>query len=186
MRPRLFHFSSDANIAEFVPRPVRVPARRAPADAWLNGPLVWAIDDWHQPLYFFPRECPRILLWETDTTTAEDRTRHFANGQYRMLAYVEAQWLRAIEDAAIYRYALPAATFESLHDAGMWVSKSPVRAHSMKTVGDLPAALCGACVELRTVSSLTSLDHLWHSSLHVSGLRLRNAGKAPSSVKTSP
>jgi hypothetical protein len=41
---RLFHFSDDPAIAIFTPRPVRVPAQRAPGREWLNGTLVWAID----------------------------------------------------------------------------------------------------------------------------------------------
>ena len=36
-----------------------------------HGPLVWAIDKWHQPMYRFPRDCPRILLWPRVTTTAK-------------------------------------------------------------------------------------------------------------------
>jgi hypothetical protein len=42
---------------------------------WLNGPLVWAIDAWHQPMYLFPRDCPRILYWPLATTNAADRIR---------------------------------------------------------------------------------------------------------------
>ncbi|MGV3489112.1 MAG: DUF6886 family protein [Tuberibacillus sp.] len=26
-------------------------------------PLVWAIDEEHAPLYFFPRDCPRVAFW---------------------------------------------------------------------------------------------------------------------------
>jgi NADPH:quinone reductase-like Zn-dependent oxidoreductase len=42
---RLFHFSDDAGIECFVPRPVAVPSQRAAGMDWLNGPLVWAIDE---------------------------------------------------------------------------------------------------------------------------------------------
>ena len=59
-RNRLYHFSDDPSITRFVPRPVLVPATRPPGSDWLNGPLVWAIDEWHQPMYLFPRDCPRI------------------------------------------------------------------------------------------------------------------------------
>ncbi|HMG50328.1 MAG TPA: hypothetical protein VK597_07005, partial [Inquilinus sp.] len=60
---RLFHFSDDPAIERFEPRPVRVPSARPAGREWLNGPLVWAIDDAHQMLYLFPRDCPRILAW---------------------------------------------------------------------------------------------------------------------------
>jgi hypothetical protein len=72
----LYHFSHDPTIAEFVPRPVQVPSRRAPGMEWLNGPLVWAVDAWHAPTYFFPRDCPRILLWRTLASTPEHCLRH--------------------------------------------------------------------------------------------------------------
>lgn len=52
---RLFHFGERSDIEIFVPRPVTIPAKRAEGMDWLNGPLVWAIDDWHQPMYLFPR-----------------------------------------------------------------------------------------------------------------------------------
>src|SRR5580692_5650473 len=71
--PRLFHFSDDPAIAVFTPRPVRVPAERGPGREWLNGPLVWAIDEPRQPMYLFPRDCPRILLWLTPQTTEADK-----------------------------------------------------------------------------------------------------------------
>ena len=53
---RLFHFSEDAAITRFAPRPVAVPSARPREQEWLNGPLVWAIDEAHQPLYLFPRD----------------------------------------------------------------------------------------------------------------------------------
>ena len=65
---RLFHFSDDPAIARFEPRAVLVPSPRAPGREWLNGPLVWAIDEPHQPMYLFPRDCPRILLWPRPET----------------------------------------------------------------------------------------------------------------------
>ena len=42
---RLFHFSDDPDISEFVPRPVLIPSQRPAGREWLNGPLVWAIEE---------------------------------------------------------------------------------------------------------------------------------------------
>src|SRR5688572_27094477 len=112
MPPLLFHFSDDAAIERFVPRAVRTPAKRSPGREWLNGPLVWAIDDWHQPLYLFPRDCPRILLWRTPRTVAADAELYFGASTARMLAYVEAGWADAIAAATLYRYELPPKPFE--------------------------------------------------------------------------
>ena len=74
MKLRLFHFSELDSIDVFKPRSVRVPEPRPAGCEWLNGPLVWAIDEWHQPMYLFPRDCPRILLWRQTGTTEEDES----------------------------------------------------------------------------------------------------------------
>ena len=71
-RVRLFHFSDDPGITVFEPRPVLKPSARPEGRDWLNGPLVWAIDEPHQPMYLFPRDCPRILLWPRETSSAGD------------------------------------------------------------------------------------------------------------------
>jgi len=175
MPHRLFHFSDDDGIERFVPRPVRIPSPRPPGQEWLNGPLVWAIDEWHQPLYFFPRDCPRILIWRRSETTAEDLERYFGRSGARMLAYVETRWRERVETAHVHRYELPTGSFESLQDAGMWVSRTAVRPLAEGRLDRLPEALAAAGVELRTLPSLTPLKGLWETSLHASGLRLRNA-----------
>ncbi len=172
---RLFHFSDDPAITRFEPRPVRTPSRRAPGRDWLNGPLVWAIDAAHQPMYLFPRDCPRILLWPLATTCAEDRAAWWGQSRARMLAYVEQAWLAALGGARLYRYELPTEPFECLDDAGMWVSRQAVTPSAMTEVADLPAALADCDVELRAVDSLVPLRGVWSSSLHASGIRLRNA-----------
>ncbi|EJJ30524.1 hypothetical protein PMI11_01145 [Rhizobium sp. CF142] len=87
---RLFHFSDDPAIAVFEPRPVRVPSERLAGMEWLNGPLVWAIDDIHDFMYLFPRDCPRILIWATPETLDEDRR---LLGDWRGAAYIERGWL---------------------------------------------------------------------------------------------
>ncbi len=172
---RLFHFSEDPAISRFEPRPVRTPSRRAPGREWLNGPLVWAIDEAHQPMYLFPRDCPRVLLWPLATTRAEDRAAWWGQSQARMLAYVERGWLAALSGARLYRYELPAEPFECLDDAGMWVSRQAVTPSAVIEVADLPAALADRDVELRAVDSLVPLRGAWDTSLHASGIRLRNA-----------
>lgn len=171
----LFHFSDDPAIGCFTPRRVRVPPMRPPGSAWLNGPLVWAIDDWHQAMYLFPRDCPRILIWPTTGTTAQDRERYWGTGDMRMIAFVETGWVARLCAGTIHRYRLPAETFVSLQDAGMWVSRDGVLPIDMETIADMPAALRLQRVELRPVDTLLGLKALWRTSLHVSGIRLRNA-----------
>jgi len=171
---RLFHFGDRPDIKLFTPQPVRIAAARRPGEEWLNGPLVWAIDEGHEPLYLFPRECPRILLWPTPRTTQEDRRRWFGDGTARMIAFVEEAWLERVRTAHIHRYAMPASSFESLHDAGMWVSRVAVAPSGMETLNDLPGELAARDVELRTLQSLLPLKGLWQTTLHASGIRLRN------------
>ena len=175
MPPRLFHFSEDDGIELFTPRSVQVPSPRADGRDWLNGPLVWAIDDWHQPMYLFPRDCPRVLLWRKEGSTLQDVDEYFGDSAARILAYVETRWLQRIESAVIARYELPPDSFASLEDAGMWVSREPVRPIAVRTLSDLPARLHGQGVELRCLELLSPLKKVWNTSLHASGIRLRNA-----------
>jgi hypothetical protein len=169
----LYHFSEDPGIEVFVPRsPLKLPERPFGRD-WLNGPLVWAIDDAHAFLYLFPRDCPRILAFATPATTAGDREAFL--GKQRVVAFVETRWLERISATALWRYELPAESFEDLADAGMHVSRSPVRPIAVDLVMDLPARLLAEGVEVRDLPVLTPLRDLWNTSLHVSGIRLRNA-----------
>lgn len=170
---KLFHFSEQAGLIRFEPRPVRLPSVRGEGREWLNGPLVWTIDEDHQPLYLFPRECPRILIWALPTTTAEDRARWL--GDAAAVAFIEEAWWERFQAAAIWRYRLPEATFENLGDAGMWVSCTGVDALDAVHLTDLPGELAARKVSVRAVPALKPLRGLWDTSLHASGLRLRNA-----------
>jgi hypothetical protein len=176
---RLFHFSDDPGIRSFAPRPVATPSRRAPGREWLNGPLVWAIDEQHQPMYLFPRDCPRILLWPTEETTADDLAAWFGTRSSRMIAHVEWAWFERLSQTTLYRYELPREGFEPLDDAGMWVSRQETTPLGMEAISNLPAALGARGVELRVMPSLAPLRGVWSTSLHASGIRLRNAQDWP-------
>ena len=170
---RLYHFSDDPEIATFIPRPVRVPSQRVPGMEWLNGPLVWAIEEQFDFLYHFPRDCPRIVIWATERTTAKDKAQWL--GQHRAAAYIERGWLERCAASVLYRYDLPPAPFETLNDIGMWVSRVPVVPSACTQLTDLPDNFAPRDVELRVVESLVPLRGLWATSLHTSGIRLRNA-----------
>ena len=58
MTTRLFHFSDDPSIEEFVPRSVLVPSERPPGQDWLNGPLVWAVNELRQATCGRPASTP--------------------------------------------------------------------------------------------------------------------------------
>lgn len=166
---RLFHFSEEPDIEVFEPR--TMPQRPEVA-----VPLVWAIQDDHQHIYLFPRDCPRALLWPVDTTTEADRAAWFGRSSARVLAHVEYGWLDRIRATTLYRYELPSISFESLDDAGMWISRETVIPSRVDTIDDLPGALREAGVELRVMERLTPLAGVWdRTTLHWSGIRLRNA-----------
>ena len=163
----LYHFSEAPGIEVFAPHSV---GHRPEVE-----PLVWAIDEWHQPMYHFPRACPRILLWVLPTTSEADRERWFGASSARMLAHIEWDWLERMRSTRLYRYALPEESFESLNDAGMYVSRETVEPLAVESVGDLLEALRNADVELRLLERLTPLRDVWSTTLHASGIRLRNA-----------
>lgn len=172
---RLFHFSDHGDIGSFQPRPVRKPSLRAPGREWLNGPLVWAIEEAYQPMYLFPRDCPRILLWQTSTTTQADRAAWWGQSTSRIIACAEWRWLDRIRGERLYRYEFPLDGFQDLDDAGMWVSTKPTTPLGVQQIDDLLGALQACGVELRLMPSLTPLRNVWASSLHASGIRLGHA-----------
>lgn len=176
---RLFHFSDDTNIDVFMPRPVTVPVSRLHWQERLNEPLVWAIDDWHQAMYLFPRDCPRIFVWPTESTTPEYVTAYKKMTSCRMVAHIELGWLDRLSHTAVYRYELAPGGFEQLGDAGMWVSSAPTMPVNVERIDNMEKALSEAGVELRVLPSLKTLAPLWETSLHVSGIGLRHAKGGP-------
>jgi hypothetical protein len=165
----LFHFSEDASIELFRPH---VPQQRPDIE-----PLVWAIDPWHAPMYYVPRDCPRACFWPGAHTSADDRDRWFAGVRATMVITIECAWLARLRATSLYRYRMPGETFV-LNDetAGHWVSRQEVRPLAVEPVGDLLAALMEADVELRLTPSLVELwPAVVASTLCYSGTRLRNA-----------
>jgi hypothetical protein len=165
----LYHFSEDPAITLFEPH-------RAPTSI-RDEALVWAIDEWHAPMYYVPRDCPRACFWPGPRTTDDDRERWFGGVDARMVIAVESAWLERIRSTALYRYAMPEETFTPADaTAGHWVSRGPVRPLGVEPVGDLIAALAQAGVELRITPSLLDLwRRVIESTLEFSGTRLRNA-----------
>ncbi len=133
---RLFHFSEEPDIEVFEPRLMA-------ARPEITAPLVWGIEEAHQAMYLFPRDCPRILYWPLPTTTPEDLERYWGGREGTAVACIEWDWLERMHTTPVTRYHLPSDTFEDLHDAGMWVSRETVRPSLAEPVGDLVEALRG-------------------------------------------
>jgi hypothetical protein len=175
MPVNLFHFSDDPGIVVFEPRPLRVAVDRGPDRDWLNGPLVWATDQAHSLLYLFPRECPRVVIWSTSLTSPTDREAWFAGRSCRAIAYVEDDWVERIRSATIHRYLMPPNTFEDIDDVGMWVSRTAIKPLSMDSLSNLPVVMGTTGVDLQSLPRLTPLKCVWQTTLHASGIRMRNA-----------
>lgn len=170
---RLFHFSDNGSIERFDPRPVDVPSPRKAGEEWLNGPLVWAVDDAHEFPYLFPRDVARIVLWAVDTTTVADRATWL--GEFAAVAYVEQSGYDATATATIYRYEMPNDTFVTTSDDWMWVSRESVVPSSVDPVSDLPRHLSARGVDLRRCPDMSQMRGAWNSTVHASGIRLRYA-----------
>jgi hypothetical protein len=164
----LYHFSEEPHIARFEPR---APLARPEVE-----PLVWAIDAWHAPMYYFPRDCPRACFWPGDKTTQDDRERWFGGIGASMVIAVESGRLPAIRQTTLYRYTLPSSGFaQNDGTAGHFVSRSAVTPLAVEPVGDLLKALAAAHVELRITPSLLELwRRVIASTMEFSGTRLRN------------
>ena len=164
----LHHFSEDPTIRRFVPH--------VPASNPTQAPAVWAIDTAHAPLYWFPRDCPRVTVWPRDEAERPAFEERFGTTAPRLHA-VEAAWLERMRTVDLYRYDLPTTTFRRWEEAsGQWISRVEVLPSTVEPVGDLLALHEQAGIELRVVESLWPLRELaisdeWDFSI----VRMRNA-----------
>jgi hypothetical protein len=97
---------------------------------------------------------------------------------FRPIAHIERAWLDRLTHGVVYRYHVPVERFDDVDDVddvGMWVSNTSVVPLHMDGVDDLIAELQSRNVELRIMGSLTPLKGIWQTTLHASGIRLRNA-----------
>ena len=167
----LYHFSDDPSIALFRPHVAKTTTLP-------DEPLVWAIDEWHSPMYLVPRQCPRACFWAGPETTDQDRGRWLNHLAPRFVMVVESDWLARIRDATVYRYTLPDASFSRLgHPGGHYVSRQVLEPLQVDPIRDLLRAIVAADVELRITPRLGPMWKQIHSAstLVYSGTRLRNA-----------
>jgi hypothetical protein len=152
----LLHFSEDPGIERFVPH---VPATN-PA----QPPLVWTVDDPHAPLFWFPRQCPRITFWTEDGQPA-DRLGPTSAGRVHA---IEAQWLERVRTCRLFIYRFRPTGFLPWPDAdGYWVSDAEQAPVDVAPAGDLLALHEARGIELRVVPDLAPL----RAAVVASGLR---------------
>jgi len=178
MRPepgQVLHFSEDPTITRFVPH---VAATAHQPEAY-----VWAVDHARAPDYWFPRECPRAMVWTTETSSAADRERILGPGGGERLHAVEYSWLVPMRRVRLFAYRLPERLFRPF---GAPVSHAMVATEPVEPfgppepVGDLFDLHEAAGIQLRVLPNLWPLwDAVVASTLGFSGIRLRNAKPRP-------
>lgn len=168
MPDSLYHFSEEADIASFSPRAI---ASRPELPA-----AVWAIDDEHAPLYWLPRDCPRVAFWALPTSTPGDTARFLGQTAARMVIAIEAGWLDRVRRTRLFAYHLPGESFSAIEGPGYHISRVAVTPRRVEPVGDLLARIAARGVELRLTPSLWPLYRaLLPATLHYSMIRMRNA-----------
>jgi hypothetical protein len=164
----VYHFSEDRSIRRFAPHvPPTNPGHPA---------AVWAIDADHAPLYWFPRDCPRISVWARDGAQCAVLAERFGTEATRICAF-ETGWFERVRTTRLYRYAFDAAPFRPWDLAdGQYIATEAVRPERVDELDDLLALHAAADVELRVTPLLGALlDRVLESGLPFSCVRLRNA-----------
>lgn len=165
----LLHFSEDPAIEVFHPH---VPATNPDAE-----PMVWAIDDEHAPLYWFPRDCPRVTFWRGPDPLTPAGEHLLAHTGARRVHAIEGEWLGRLRAVTLFAYRFDAAPFDRWPEAdGHFVARTEVTPLAVEPVGDLLARHAAAGIELRITPSLWPLrDAVVESGLRFSTVRMGNA-----------
>ena len=144
--PVVVHYSEDPGIEVFIPH---VPATNPG-----HAPRVWTIEPAYAPLYWFPRDCPRVAVWAHDDAQREFLLQALGSTADRVqfARVADEAWIRS---TTLCEYAFAADDFEALPDAeGHWVSAHSVEPAGRRMMGDLVETQAGAGVDLRLVENL--------------------------------
>ncbi|RMI31616.1 DUF6886 family protein [Streptomyces triticirhizae] len=177
MRPapgEVLHFSEDPGIQVFRPH---VSASAGPLEA-----LVWAVDAERAPDYWFPRQCPRAMVWLRPSSSRADRQRLIGDGGGHRVHAIEYGWLSRLLETRLYAYRLPAAPFRPFgNDRHALVAREAVEPLGAPVeVGNLLALHREAGIQLRLYDNLWPFwDAAVGSSLGHSAIRMRNARPRP-------
>ncbi|MFF2887359.1 DUF6886 family protein [Paenibacillus sp. NPDC057967] len=164
---KLFHFSEESNIPYFEPRTIYNQTEAQ----------VWAIDGYHAPHYYLPRECPRICLWTNEETSEKDIADFFGMSTSRRMVAIESRWYERLSAGRIYRYTFESDCFrEQDVNAGYYVSNQKVVPFAVERVDNLFAAILNEGIEIRVIPSLLPMrDKVLESTIAFSMIRMRNA-----------
>jgi hypothetical protein len=164
----VFHYSEDGGISRFAPH--------VPHTNPSHPPAVWAMDAEHSPLYWFPRDCPRISVWANDEQQRSLLRDTFETDADRICA-CESRWLDRIRRAHVYRYAFEGSRFAPAAGAdGQYITGEVVHPRSVDLLDDLLTTHADAAVELRITPRLgTLMDRMLASGLPFGFVRIRDA-----------
>ena len=164
----VFHYSEDGTITRFAPH--------VPQTNPSHPPAVWAMDAEHSPLYWFPRDCPRISVWANTTEQMSLMRDVFETDATRICA-CESQWVEGMRAARVYRYSFDKALFAPWADAdGQYIAAGVVHPLEVDLIDDLMAMHAAAEVELRFTPRLgTLMDRMLASGLPFGFVRIRDA-----------
>lgn len=164
----VYHYSEDGSIRRFAPHvPQTNPGQPA---------SVWAIDADHSPIYWFPRNCPRLSVWARDEEQQARLSEIFATEASRISA-AETGWMERVRDARLYRYVFDATGFHPWTEAdGQYVTHDVVHPERVDVIDDVLALHATADAELRFTPRLGALmDAILASGLPFSFVRIRDA-----------
>ncbi|TVX94663.1 hypothetical protein FPZ44_09290 [Paenibacillus agilis] len=161
---RLFHFSEEDHIERFKPR---VKANRTDMP-----PVVWAIDDEHQFMFFFPRNCPRIVYRKSQQVQEQDEAKFFGNTAANTIITVETHWYSRIINTTLYRYEFPTESFILFDEtAGYYISREAVKPINKIAINNGLERLMDMNVEVRFTPNLYPVrDQLLESSIDDFGI----------------
>jgi len=167
----LLHFSEEEGIETFVPRPNKSYPHLQPA--------VWAIDQEHAAHYYFPRDCPRVIYWKSDTSTDQDTDIFFHCSTVDKIMVIENRWLKRIQETRLYVYEFDPEGFELFEEAktaGYFISHREVKPVRVKVMDDLLGSILSQGIELRFTPSLRTVRNaVVNSTLEFSVIRYSNA-----------
>jgi hypothetical protein len=179
--PWLFHYSEQSDLKVLHPRsPLRHPNSEL---------LVYAIDEWHSPLYLFPRECPRIGWWPIATTTEKDRQSLVNESTQSMKIAIDRSWMHRWLSGTIYEYTFDAIGFENTGDHGVHVNQRATQVRLARRIDDLRSESIRRHAKVEIVESLVRWSTQFYdfdnqrftTTLHVSMIRMSNLDGWPGS-----
>lgn len=164
----VYHYSEDGTLKRFAPH--------VPQSNPSHPPSVWAIDAEHSPLYWFPRDCPRISVWAATSAQQELLSDTFSTDSHRICA-AESRWLARVRDTRIYRYSFDAEQFAPWHEAdGQYICGEVAYPDTVDLLDDVLGMHADAGIELRFTPRIGRLmDQMLASGLPFGFVRIRHA-----------